>query len=44
MQVVYPFIDKVTKEKFIFVSGSVQGTAAQAEFSKNFVPEELEEV
>lgn len=43
-QVLYPFIDKDTKEKFCFVSGSAESPAAQAILSKNFDVDELEEV
>lgn len=42
-KVIYPFIDKDTKEKFCFVSGSVQSASAQAILSKNFNTDELEE-
>ncbi|CAM9969298.1 unnamed protein product [Scytosiphon promiscuus] len=42
-QVIYPFIDKDTKEKFVFVSGNAKSTAAQAILSKNFDMDELEE-
>lgn len=41
---IYPFIDKDTKEKFVFVSGSAQSPASQAILSKNFDTDELEEV
>lgn len=44
VQVIYPFIDKDTKEKFVFVSGSAQSAASQAILSKTFDTDELEEV
>lgn len=41
---IYPFIDKDTKEKFVFVPGSADSPAAQAILSKTFDTDELEEV
>ncbi|CAN0148035.1 unnamed protein product, partial [Hapterophycus canaliculatus] len=42
-KVIYPFIDKDTKEKFVFVSGSAKSAPAQAILSKDFDMDELEE-
>eukprot|EP00752_Nemacystus_decipiens_P011589 g10291.t1 len=42
-KVIYPFIDKDTKEKFCFVMGSAESPAGQAILSKNFDVNELEE-
>lgn len=44
VQVITPFIDTETKEKFRFVAGSVEGKAAREELSKNFHLEDLEQV
>ncbi|CAM9323888.1 unnamed protein product [Pylaiella littoralis] len=42
-KVIYPFIDKDTKERFCFVSGKADSAAAQAVLLKNFDADELEE-
>ncbi|CBJ28570.1 Phosphatidylinositol transfer protein PDR16 [Ectocarpus siliculosus] len=42
-KVIYPFIDKDTKEKFTFVPGSATSPAAQEVLAKNFDMDVLEE-
>lgn len=43
-QVIYPFIDVVTREKFVFISGKASSSAAQEVLVQNFAMEDLEEV
>lgn len=43
-QVIYPFIDRATKDKFCFLGGNIRAAAAQATLAKNFDLDELEEV
>ncbi|CAM9199863.1 unnamed protein product [Choristocarpus tenellus] len=41
--VIYPFIDPTTKEKFMFVSGSLTTPTAQEALAKNFILDSMEE-